>query len=97
MNRNAIAVTAAVLALGGLVAGCDSGDETGHDAAVSKGRDDQARKVYNMPTKIPNFAVLCSLGNLVYENSRSNGGGYLVVLPHDAHCTGVADGGVPHA
>lgn len=96
MNRKAIAgvLTAAAVAL--VASGCDSGQETGHDAAVKR-RDDQSRLVYNMPTGIPNVAVFCSFGNLVYEDSRSNGGGYVVVLENNKHCSGVADGGAPHA
>lgn len=92
-----IAITVAVVALGGILAGCDSGQETGHDAGVAK-RDDQKRHVYNMPKGVPNITAFCSFGNLVYEGSRSgSGGGFVAVVVKAPQCSGVADGGQPHA
>lgn len=82
---------------GVLLAGCDSGAETGHDAGVAK-RDDQKRHVYNMPRGVPNITAFCSFGNLVYEGSRSgSGGGFATVLADARQCKGVPDGGQPHA
>lgn len=95
MNRKTLAAAITVGAVALVATGCDVG-ESGHDAGV-KDRNDVSRHVYNMPDGTPNITAFCSYGNLVYISSRNNGGGFIVVENDSAKCTGVDDGGVPHA